>query len=78
MSAERSGVKGIHGFRALYAGRLRSAGAGLPDIQGLLDHSVISVTQAYFPGQDEHRRQVVKRLPEFGTKGGRKKGLPRY
>ena len=54
------------------------AGSGLPDIQGLLGHSVISVTQAYFAGQVERRRQVVKRLPEFGTKGGRKKGLPRY
>jgi integrase len=62
------GVKSVHGFRALYAGRLRTAGVDLATIQGLLGQSRIEVTQLYFPNEPERGRVAVEALPSFAGK----------
>ena len=56
------GVKLVHGFRALYAHRLRERGAPLDAIKNLLGHSDIKVTEGYFPASQTRERAAVALL----------------
>jgi integrase len=56
------GVKLVHGFRALYAHRLRERGAALDAIKDLLGHSHIKVTEGYFPASQTRERATVALL----------------
>ena len=56
------GVKLVHGFRALYAHRLRERGAPLDAIKNLLGHSDIKVTEGYFPAGQTRERAAVALL----------------
>jgi integrase len=56
------GVKLVHGFRALYAHRLRERGAPLDAIKNLLGHSDIKVTEGYFPARQTRERAAVALL----------------
>jgi integrase len=58
------GVKLVHGFRALYAHRLRERGAPLDAIKNLLGHSDIKVTEGYFPASETRERAAVALLDE--------------
>jgi integrase len=55
-------VKLVHGFRALYAHRLRERGAPLDAIKNLLGHSDIKVTEGYFPASQTRERAAVALL----------------
>jgi hypothetical protein len=56
------GVKLVHGFRALYAHRLRERGAPLDASKNLLGHSDIKVTEGYFPASQTRERAAVALL----------------
>lgn len=56
------GVKVVHGFRALFAHRLRERGAPLDAIKNLLGHSDIKVTEAYFPASQTREKAAVALL----------------
>jgi len=61
------GVKLVHGFRALYAHRLRERGAPLDAIKNLLGHSDIKVTEGYFPASQTRERAAVALLDAPST-----------
>lgn len=56
------GIKRAHGFRALFAHRLRERGAPLDAIKNLLGHSDIKVTEGYFPESHTRERAAIALL----------------
>ena len=76
---DKRGIKPTHGFRALYATRLRNKlGVDVHTIKDLLGHSRIEVTEGYFSNTETSKRVAVDKLNKLAQKwhvieGGKRK-----
>ena len=69
-------MKLVHGFRALYAHRLRERGAPLDAIKNLLGHSDIKVTEGYFPASQTRERAAAALLDALTSDRPYHPGVP--